>query len=87
MKEGVLFTQYSQIRRHCVFHLQTAQALNALISNGISPEAIGLFSMDQFDDCVYELMPSCSEDAENLTPPSEREGMSLFGDMFGGMFG
>ena len=84
---ALLLTHYLQVRLHCVFHPQTAQALDALVSNGISPEEIGLFPMDHSDDCVYELMPSCSEDSENLTPPAEREGMSLFGDLFGGMFG
>ena len=66
-------------------HLQTSQALNALVKNGIDPETIRLFSMEQNPDCVYELTPSCAEDPANLTP-SDREGTGLFGDMFGGMF-
>ena len=60
-----------------------------MVNSGINPEDLGLFLMEQIEDCVYELTPSCSEDAENLMPPSERQGMSLFGDMFGlgGIFG
>ena len=57
--------------------------MNALAQNGIDPDSIRLFSMEQNEDCVYELTPSCGEDPVNLTP-SAREGTGLFGDMFGG---
>ena len=56
-----------------VYSFQTAAGLAALEGTGINPGALGIFKMEQRDDCVYDLSGNCFDDGtlESLPPPSE----------------
>lgn len=53
--------------------MQTAAGLAALDGTGIDSAGLGLFKMEQSDDCVYDLSGNCLDDGtlESLPSPSE----------------